>query len=279
MNGSERSFGLAYLTLAPLPAPVIIAVAAEAGYDFVGLRVQPFSADAPPLHMEPGSALLAESVRRLRDTGMRVLDIEMVVLTERSHSSDWRPLLEAGAELGASLISVAIADEDPERARDHLAELTSDASPFGLRPALEPISYQRVNSLADAESLARATGAALVLDPLHLARTGTSVEAVQALPSDLVPVLQLCDAPAAAPSGGLPADLQFEARSHRLAPGAGELPLRDLVRAVAPGTPISVEVPDIALHETMSDVEFARRNLAAATALVESAAAGTEGTR
>jgi len=271
-----RPIGVAYLTLAPLRAPDAVEIAAEAGYDFVGLRVKPFGAGDPDLQMGPGSPLLAQTARRLRETGLRVLDIEFVLLTESVRPSDWLPALESGAELGASLLSVAISDPDLSRAEANLAALTADAAAFGIRPSLEPISYQPFSGLQDAAAVARRTGATLLVDPLHLTRTGTDFSLIADLEPDLVPVLQLCDAWAEAPGDGDISQLAHESRFNRLPVGWGSLPLAALARAVPAGVPVSVEVPNEPMRATMSDREFAAMNLSAARALLQAIEEETE---
>ena len=155
---------------------------------------------------------------------------------------------------------------DPDRARltATLARLT--AAPYGIRPTLEPISYQPVRRVADAAAVARAAGAAVLLDALHIRRGGSTLDDVRALEPALVPCIQLCDGPLATPETlALPAALplgmtvdgsvlQVEARALRQVPGEGEFPLAELLAAVPAGTPISVEVPNAGL-------EFAARNL------------------
>jgi hypothetical protein len=82
---------------------------------------------------------------------------------------------------------------------------------------------------------------------------------------------QLCDAPLAAPTG-LPRprrlargqsldidDLALEARAARLLPGEGELPLVDIVAAMPPDIPVSVEAPNQAVLERLGPREYARR--------------------
>jgi hypothetical protein len=58
--------------------------------------------------------------------------------------------------------------------------------------------------------------------------------------------VQLCDAPLPAPADG---DLVHEARHGRLPPGAGELPLGELLECVPDGIVISVEVQSTVLGE------------------------------
>jgi sugar phosphate isomerase/epimerase len=188
------------------------------------------------------------------------------------------PALEAGAALGASTFSVVGVDPDRARLTATLARLAA-AAPYGVRPTLEPISYQPVSRVADAAAVARAAGAAVLLDALHIRRGGSTLDDVRALESSLVPCIQLCDGPLATPETlelpaalplGMTADgsvLQVEARALRQVPGEGEFPLAELLAAVPAGTPISVEVPNAGLQAQLSPVEFAARNLRGVQAL------------
>lgn len=40
----------------------------------------------------------------------------------------------------------------------------------------------------------------------------------------------------------------IESRLNRLLPGTGDSPLRELIAALAPGTPVSVEIPNLDLQ-------------------------------
>ena len=109
------------------------------------------------------------------------------------------PALEAGAALGASTFSVVGVDPDRARLTDTLARLTADAAPYGIRPTLEPISYQPVSRVADAAAIARAAGAAVLLDALHIqrGRLARSTTSARWSPTSCRCV-QLCDGPLAA---------------------------------------------------------------------------------
>ena len=266
-----RQIGIAHLTLIALAPPELVEVAAAAGLDFVGLRVHPAVPGEQITPMHPGSPALHETISRLDDTGVVVRDIEFLPLTARTGPDDWNPALEAGALLGASVFTVTGADPDRARLIDTLSHLTADAAAFGIRPALEPISYQSVSRIDDAASIARAAGAALMLDPLHIQRGGNSVEDVAALDADLIPVLQLCDAPLELPgdAGDRTTALQYEARRNRLPVGQGALPLAALLAAAPAGTPVSLEVPNERLQSAHSAKEFAAMNADAARALIE----------
>lgn len=265
--------GLAHLTQLALPPPDLVSTAASAGYDFVGVRVRPATSGEHAYPMRPGSPMSRETLMRLDDTGLEVRDVEFLPLGPETGPQDWNPALEAGAALGARTVTVAGADPDPQRLTDALAALTADAAAAGIRPALEPISYQPVSTLAGAAAIASAAGAAVLPDALHLQRGGNTVDDVRALDPDLVPCLQLCDGPLDAPQHlDLPADLplgmtadgsvrQIESRFRRQRVGDGELPLAALVAALPSGTPLSVEVPRAAPRDARDPVRDAQQNL------------------
>jgi sugar phosphate isomerase/epimerase len=80
--------------------------------------------------------------------------------------------------------------------------------------------------------------AGLLLDSMHVFATGTSLEAVAALPRNRVVHAQLCDTFAASE---VP---YFErAKFERLAPGEGDLSLADFLRALAGDVALGLEIP------------------------------------
>lgn len=274
-----RRFGIAHLSLLHLDPDALVRVAARAGYDFVGLRVRGATPTEDLPDQSPGSAMSRATVAALEETGLRVRDIEFLSLTGTVGREAWLPMLEAGAAYGADTINVA--GQDPERARlvESLAALAADAEQFGIRPALEPISYNEVSTVPQAASVARDAGVAVMLDPLHLQRGGSTPADVTALEAALVPVVQLCDGPALTPTSlvvptplprGMTADgepRKVESRALRLAPGLGEFPLEALLRAVPAGVDLSLEVPNAGLALELGDEGYARHLLDAARAL------------
>ena len=107
--------GIAHLTLLALAPPELVTTAAEAGYDFVGIRVKAVTAGEHQYPMAPGSPMSRETLLRLSDTGLTVRDVEFLQLRPDTDRDDWMPALEAGAALGASTFSVV--GVDPDRAR------------------------------------------------------------------------------------------------------------------------------------------------------------------
>jgi len=216
--------------------------------------------------------MLEETARRLEETGIRVLSVEVVRFGPGTRRQDYESTLEAGAQLGARYVTVNGDDPDMERACETFAALTADARPYGLRPVIEPIPYTHVSNLDEAAHIAEhSCGGGILLDALHFRRFGGTLEQLRSLEPGLLSYAQLCDAPLAPPNGlprprKLPrgqstdgTDLQLESRAMRLLPGDGELPLAEFLAALPEGMPISVEAPVLSLRETLIPVEFARR--------------------
>jgi sugar phosphate isomerase/epimerase len=233
----DRVKGLEHLTLLGLAPPEFVSVAATAGFGAVGLRISPAAPGEQPWPMHPGSAMLAQTVRRCAQAGVEVLGVEAIRLSPRP--ADAEPVLEAAAELGARYVNAVCEDPDLGRLSDHFGELVGAARPFGVQPVIEFMAYRSVRTLADAVAIAaRSGGGGILVDALHVWRCGVGLDELAGLEAGLVAYLQLCDAPLAAPP-----DEVAEARTGRLLPGTGELPLGGLLAAVSGTVPVAVEAP------------------------------------
>lgn len=248
MTNSTPQVGLAQLSLVGTAPPELVRIAANAGFDFIGARVRPVTPAERPYDLQPGSAMLAETLRAVRDTGVAVKDIEFLLLDGSDQRPAWLAMMEAGQALGAESLTVAATPMDEEKLVQVLGRMAEDGQGFGITPTLEVISYQGVNSLPQAARIATAAGCKIVADTLHLSRVGTTDEQLREHAA-LIPMLQLCDGPAVRPADldGLVA----ESRSRRMVPGQGEFRLAEMIAALPQGLPISVETP---LDETLARV-------------------------
>jgi sugar phosphate isomerase/epimerase len=281
---ATREVGIDHLTMLDVSPPELVTVAWEAGFDAVSPRVAASTPSEEPWLMTPGSPMLEETARRLDETGIRALAVEVVRIGSATRREDYESTLEAGARLGARYVTVNGDDPDMERACETFAALTVDARPYGLRPLIEPIPYTHVSNLDEAAHIAEHSGGGgILVDALHFRRFGGSVEQLRSLDPELLSYAQLCDAPLAPPTGlprprKLPrgqstdgTDLQLESRAMRLLPGDGELPLADILAALPEGIPVSVEAPVVALWETSTPIEFARRAREAVASVLSAA--------
>jgi sugar phosphate isomerase/epimerase len=267
---APRPLGLAQLSLLNTAPPELVAIAADAGFDFIGARVRPVTPTERPYDLQPGSPMLKETLARMADTGVTVRDIEFLLLDGTDQREAWLGMMEAGQALGAASLTVAASDPDTARLADTLARMTEDGRSYGIVPTLEPISYQAVNSIPAAVALARASGCRIVVDALHLNRFGAVPGSAQwqdlEANLDLVPLLQLCDGPAQSPADR--AALVAESRSERGVPGEGGFDLAALVDAVGADVPVSVEAPSDSTVARLGELGWARRLREAALAVL-----------
>jgi sugar phosphate isomerase/epimerase len=260
---------LGHLTFVDLAPPALVGVAAAGGFGAVGLRLAPARDGEAPWPMLGEAAPMLRATRaRLEAHGLGVLDVEVVRLTPDVDVAAYAAFLTTAAGLGARYAVVSGFDEDAWRTAERFAALCALAEPFGVRPMLEPMAYSAVRSTAQAAAIVERSGSAyggVLVDTIHLARTGGGPRDVAALAPGRLGYVQVNDAPAAPPAGGLDA-IAAESRHDRLPPGEGELPLRAVLAELPPGAPVSVEAPSARLRAALGDDGLARRLHAATTA-------------
>ncbi|WP_028266913.1 sugar phosphate isomerase/epimerase family protein [Arthrobacter sp. MA-N2] len=259
-GNARRPVGLAQLSLLNTAPPELVGVAAQAGFDFIGVRVRPVTVTERPYDLQPGTPMLRETLLRMRDTGVTVRDIEFLLLDGSDQREAWLRMMEAGQALGASSLTVAGADPDSARLVRTLARMTEDGRGFGITPTLEAISYQPVASIAQTADIARQAGCRIVVDTLHFNRYNGSGAAAQweelRANAELVPLLQLCDGPAERPVTR--EALVVESRSERGVPGEGDFRLADAVAALPDGLPVSAEAPSDRRVAELGELGWAR---------------------
>ncbi len=269
VSQDDPRIGLGHFSMLGVSPPELVVHAHRAGFGAIGVRA---ATAAPGEQVWPvglGTPMLDETLLRLDDTGLVVLDVEIIRLTGETRPTDAIPLLEVGARLGARFLNVFGDDADLTRAHDTFAELVELSRPYGIRPAVEATTYTGIRRIQDAAAVSAGTGGGLIIDPLHLHRAGGTPADVHDLDPAVLTYVQMCDATLDAPQGlpgpdrlprnqPLPTtDLQLEARAMRLLPGYGELPLTDILAALPPGLSVSVEVPNLSLLDQVGPQAFA----------------------
>jgi sugar phosphate isomerase/epimerase len=253
----QRVRALDHLTLLDIAPPDFVVLAAEAGFDAVGLRIAPATAGESPWPMAPGSRMVAETVARCGDTGVTVLDTETIRLAPDTDLAGAEAVLEAAAELNARYLTAI--GEDPELGRlsERFGQLTRLAAPYGVRPVIEFMAYKTVRTLDAAVAIAAdSDGGGILLDALHIQRCGADIRQIATLDPALLGYVQLCDAPLEPPPGGDRA-AAVEARTDRLLPGEGALPLTELLSALPATLPVAVEAPSLSLRRALGSAQFA----------------------
>ncbi|MEJ8812958.1 TIM barrel protein [Variovorax ureilyticus] len=265
-----RALTLGFLSLGANAAPMdVLSAAADAGFGAVGLRISGRSPGDPwPQPSAEGSGL--EQLRaRAGALPIRISSISGYYISEKTSLSHLLANVEAARRIGAPLISQGCFEPDLARVGGLLRDYARAAADAGVRIALEFMPMSALKTIGDtrrviADSDARNVG--LLIDSLHLARSGADVSEVRALDPRSIYLTQLCDAPAArAPD----TTLFDEAMSGRMYLGDGGLDLEALVAALSPDAEIELETPVVA-DAALPAAERARRAAQKATAFFAS---------
>ena len=267
----SRTYSLAYLSSHRCKPPEALRVAAACGYGHVGLRLWPNAPGAPQQYLLGLPQVLQETLAVQRDTGVGVLDLEIIRIGEGFDPHHWDALLEAGAALRARAILVA--GDDPEEARlsENYARLCGVMQPYGMSADLEFMPWTAVPDAASALRVVRTAGspanAGILVDALHFGRSRSTLDDIRAIPRALLHYAQICDA-----SAGLhfsTEEMIHTARCERLLPGEGSINVQGLFDALPADLPVSVEVVNFARESSASPTQWAATCLAASRPFVE----------
>lgn len=241
---ASRALSLAQLVALTLPPPAMVRLAAGAGCQATGLRLAPTAPGGPFHALVTDAALRRETRAALADTGVAVLDIEVVRLGAAFDAAELAPLLATSAELGARHLLVAGDDPDEARLTASFAVLCEAAAAHGLTAELEFMPWTAVPDLGTAarivERAAHPAGGVLI-DALHFGRSASTRAQVAALPRHRLRYAQICDG--AVPPPATVEGLIHDARRERLLPGDGGIDLVGLFAALPADLPVAVEVP------------------------------------
>lgn len=261
---TPHRFSLEPMNFPELDARALMRVAAATGYECVSLTLLSAMTGRPdPLVGDESGT--AETAAWMREHGLAMQTIECFNLTGESDVAAFAPVLACGATLGARA-ATAILWENPDRA-DALAKyrrLCDMAREQGIRVNIEflPITHSMA-SLPEAVAFvtdADRVNAGIMVDLLHLMRSGGSIADLRTLDPALIGGAQLCDAPAER----VEKLLMAEAGSERLDAGMGGLPVRDFVAALAADVVLGLEVPQHGRLGRISAEDRAREMRAAA---------------
>ena len=187
--------------------------------------------------------------RRLDDTGLIALDMEPVFVTPDGDDGD--RMVEAAAAVGARNLLVVSRGVDDDHFAERFGQLCDLAAPHEIGCSIEFLAFMSVSSLRQSvEILDRVNrpNGGLLIDGLHLARTGGTPDDVAAVAPSRLPYAQLCDAPAEAPENAY-----ADALDGRSTLGDGGLPVRELVDALPDHTALSMEIRSAALRAAYTD--------------------------
>lgn len=241
-----RDLTLGFLTIGAQAAPLeVIDAAANAGFGAAGPRISGrYPGDAWP--SVDGNPDAFDEIRRVAaQRGVRLSSVSGYYISPKVKLEHLLANVNAAQAVGAPLILQGCFDGDMVRVAALVRDYAAAASEAGVRIALEFMPMSELKTLAQTVALIAASGAGnvgILVDALHLARSGATPQDVAALDPSLVYLTQLCDAPEQL----APGDTLFnEAMAGRRLLGDGRLDLAGLVNALPPDAELELETPAV----------------------------------
>lgn len=260
-----------FISVLGLPPVEFVQVAAQLGCRKIGLACTPIVA-LPELYqmwtLRGNPGLVREVKRALADSGVSLSLGEGFLIRGGADIADQAGEMDVLAELGAPLVNVVTIEGDATRNLDQFSAFADMAAARGLAASIEYMPGLPVGTLRAARDLAAQSGkpnARLLIDAMHLYRSGGTAADVAALDPAVIGHAQMCDVPLISAHD----DYSIEARFDRRIAGEGELPLAEFVAALPKDCVIGLEVPmrDKALAG-IGPIERLRPAVAAARALL-----------
>ena len=186
--------------------------------------------------------LRREMTAAMRDRGVSISLGEGCIARPGRDIRDMAGDFDLFQELGAERINTTSMDPDLGRSLDQFGVLAEMAAARGMQSSLELCPVLTINNLASAVAAVRHVGRedfTLLLDTMHLGRSGATPAGIVALDPAMIGYVQLSDAPLEPTN----ANYMDEATFDRMVPGEGELPLREYLSAVPTEVVVSLEVP------------------------------------
>lgn len=242
-----RQLGIDYLSVFGLPPVPFVQMAAELGCNFISLGLPPrCNPENYPAYSLKDPATQRETKSALRDYGISLLVGEGVFVLPNRDVHDNAANLDVMAELGAHFVNVVGIDPDRARCFDQFARFAEMAAERGMASRVEFVAGLPIGTLADGIAAIRHAGRPdmkLVVDMMHLGRSGGTAAEVKNTDPSLFGYIQVCDCMNEV------RDRVWEQTFERMRPGDGELPLLDFLAALPRDLPIGLEIPQRGLAE------------------------------
>lgn len=239
--------GLASGVLPEFDAATVVRSAHAAGFDLAGLWVDP--AEWTPAHT-------AATKQALADTGIGVIDVEVLWFREDATLDDHKKILDVGLEVGSANALCVSSDPDHGKTADWFAKLCRHVEGTPLRVNFEFGCFSSVHDLAEAKAIVERVdhpNAAILIDPIHVDRSSTPIADIAALDRSLISYAQFCDALAERPDVHDWDAVIVDAVDLRQQMGEGALDLDAMYRALPKDVPLSIELRSLALREGYPD--------------------------
>ena len=239
--------GIEMLCVFGMPPVEYVHLTADLGCRYITTGMVGFAPlktlDYQPFSLRDDARLRQDLLAVMDDCGVSISLGEGLLIAPgveiRSYTGD----LDVMAELRIPRINTVSLEPDRARTFDELAVLTDLAAERGILTSVEPVPGLAIADLPSAMAAVEHVGRqeiSLLIDTMHVARSGASPDDLRALPAERVGHIQLCDVPLRSTKEHHYAE---EAMYHRLPPGEGELPLAEMLAALPQDRVVGLEVP------------------------------------
>jgi sugar phosphate isomerase/epimerase len=270
--------GIEFLSVFDMPPVQYVELAADLGCRYVssGLGQVGYNPhDYPKASLRDDPALRREMVAAMRDRGVSISLGEGFGVRPGVETRGQAADLDLMGELGVTRINAISLDPDLPRTFDELGVLAEMAAARGMETTMEFAPGLAVADLPTALEAVRHVGRPdfrLLIDTMHLLRSGSTPARLAAVPPALIGYVQLSDATHAPRFDTYMEEAMYE----RMVPGEGELPLREVLAILPREVVIGLEIPQRSLAEAGVDPhERLGRCVAAARAMLAELPAAT----
>jgi sugar phosphate isomerase/epimerase len=228
-----------------LPPVEFVALAADLGCAHIGMSLAPMPSIPnlyPMWSLREDAPLRRDLMVAMRDRGISISLGEGFLIMPGVDIAGAAADMDLMRELGIGRVNVLSLDPQASRGFDQCASFAQLAEQRGLQATLEFVPGLPIGDLPTALAAVHHVGKSnfrLLIDAMHVFRSGSQVSEVAAIDPSLIGYVQLCDVPRVSTF----ANYGDEARYERLPPGKGELPLLELLRALPRGLIVGLEIP------------------------------------
>lgn len=198
--------------------------------------------DYAPFSLKDDPGLRRAMLAAMEDRGVSITLGDGFLVLRDADVQRFAGDLDTLAELGAPRINTVSLDPDLGRTFDQLAALTELAAQRGIQTVVEPAPGLSIGDLATAQAAREHVGRPdlrILIDTMHLVRSGSTAADVAAVDPDCIGYAQLNDTTLRPRMDNYLQEAMFE----RMVPGEGELPLPDILAALPCDVVVEIEVP------------------------------------
>jgi sugar phosphate isomerase/epimerase len=241
------------------------------GVSHIGLGLMPVTANPhnfAPWALHKDAQLRRDTKQALADNGVAISVGEGFLNFPQGWLIEPEAGLDVMAELGAPVVNLVNLDDDQSRAFDRMAAVVDGARARGMKAVFEFLADRPFGTVQSAAAMAKKMGRdfKIVVDMMHVIRSGGTAVDLAALDHGVIGYIQVCDATLARE-----ADYADASANQRMTVGEGEFPILDMLNALPRLNITGVEAPlrdkaeaGVSLYDALKPSVDATRALLAA---------------